>query len=238
MTQTRSAGSDAELDAVARRSARRVILAVFVVGLLVVGTWVVAFSGVLGAKRVVVHGVHQLSAARVRTAAAVKHGAPLVRLDTGAVARRVEAIPEVAAAQVRVSYPSTVVITVDERVAVGYLAAGRSAILVDRTGAQFRTVSAAPHALPRFDLPVGPQGAAAGRAVATVAGSLTPAVRARLASIKATDPLSITLRLTDGRTVRWGSAERSTDKARVLPGLLSRPGTSFDVSDPDVVVAR
>jgi cell division protein FtsQ len=185
-----------------------------------------------------VEGVHLLSVARVRATADISHGAPLVRLDTGAVARRVESIPEVSSAHVSVSYPSTVVITVDERVAVGYLAAGKSAILVDRTGAQFRTVSVAPHALPRFDLPVRPPGAAAGRAVATVAGSLTASVRAKLASIKATDPLSITLQLADGRTVRWGSAERCADKARVLPALLSRPGTSFDVSDPDVVVAR
>ncbi len=71
-----------------------------------------------------------------------------------------------------------------------------------------------------------------------MAGSLTPALLAKLTSVTATSPLSITLLLTDGRTVRWGSPERSADKARVLPALLSRPGMSYDVSDPDVVVAR
>ena len=222
----------------ARRSARRVTAVVLLVGVVVVGTWVVAFSPVLGAKRVLVRGAHVLSVAQVRAAAAIRHGAPLARLDTGAVAGRVDALPDVASAHVRVSYPSTVVITITERVAVGYLAAGDSAILVDRSGAQFRTVSKTPRALPRFDLPSGARAVAAGQAVATVAAALTPALLAKLKSIKADGPQSITLLLADGRTVRWGSADRSADKARVLPALLSRPGTTFDVSDPDVVVAR
>jgi cell division protein FtsQ len=238
MTQTRRADRDDDVDHGARRSARRVVVVAFVVAVLAVGTWVVAFSSVLGAKRVLVHGTHQISVARVRAAGAVPHGAPLVRLDSGAVAARVEALPGVASARVEVSYPSTVVITIRERVAVGYLTAGGSAVLVDETGKQFRTVSTVPHALPRFDLPSGAQAAPTGQAVATVAGSLTPALLAKLKSVTATGPLSITLLLTDGRTVRWGSSERSADKARVLPALLTRPGTSFDVSDPDVVVAR
>jgi cell division protein FtsQ len=225
-------------DVATRRSARRIIVAVAVISLLAVGSWAVAFSPLLGARRLVVHGTHQLTAAQVRTAAAVRHGAPLLRLDTGAVAGRVEALPDIASARVQVTYPSTVVISVTERVAVGYLAAGSSSILVDRTGTQFRTVAAAPRALPRFQVPAGSPGMAAARAAATVADALTPAVRAKLASIDATDPLSIRLLLSDGRIVRWGSADRSADKARVLPALLSRPGTMFDVSDPDVVVAH
>jgi cell division protein FtsQ len=44
--------------------------------------------------------------------------------------------------------------------------------------------------------------------------------------------------LRDHRVVRWGSPDRSSDKARVLSALLARPGTVFDVSDPDLVYAR
>ncbi len=232
----RAGGAGGDDDA--RRSARRIIAVVLLVGAIVVGVWVVAFSPVLGAKRVLVRGVHILTAEQVLAAGEVHHGMPLLRFHTGEVARRVEALPEVASAQVGVSYPSTVVITVTERVAVGYLSVGRSAILVDKAGVQFRTVARVPRALPRFDIPSSAQAVAAGRAVATVAGSLTPALLAKLASIKASDAQSVTLALTDGRTVRWGSADRSADKAHVLAALLSRPGTTFDVSDPDVVVAR
>jgi cell division protein FtsQ len=222
--------------AATRRSARRVALAAGTVGLIAVLVWVVLFSSVLGAKQVVVHGAHAVSAARVRSVAGVPHGRPLLRLDTGAIARRVETLPEVAAASVHVSYPSTVVITVTERVAVGYLVADGTVDLVDKSGRQFRTVPAAPAGLPRFDIPAG--ATATGHAVATVAGALTAPVVRKLSSISADDPSAITLHLRDGRIVQWGSADRSADKAQVLPAVLTRPGTAFDVSNPDLVVAR
>lgn len=227
---------DTDEIASARRSARRIALVAGSLGVIAVLVWVAVFSSVLGAKRVVVHGEHLVSAARIRAVADVPHGRPLLRLDTGAIARRVETLPVVAAASVHVSYPSTVVITVTERVAVGYLVAGGSVILVDKSGRQFRTVAVAPSALPRFDIPTG--ATATGHAVATVAGALTAPVLRKLSSISANDPSAITLHLRDGRTVQWGSADRSTDKAQVLPALLSRPGTEFDISNPDLVVAR
>jgi cell division protein FtsQ len=222
--------------AATRRSARRIALVAGTLGVIAVLVWVALFSTVLGAKRVVVHGAHGVPAARIESVAAVPHGRPLVRLDTGAIARRVETLPDVAAASVQVSYPSTVVITVTERVAVGYLVADGNAVLVDRSGRQFRTVPAAPPGLPRFDIPTG--ATAAGHAVATVAGALTAPVLRKLSSISASDPSTITLHLRDGRAVQWGSADRSTDKAQVLPALLARPGTDFDISNPDLVVAR
>ena len=222
--------------AATRRSARRIALVAGAVGVIAVLVWVALFSSVLGAKRVVVHGVPAASASRVQSVADVPHGRPLLRLNTGAIARRVETLPEVARASVHVSYPSTVVITVTERVAVGYVVTGATVHLVDRDGRQFRAVAAAPAGLPRFDIPTG--ATATGHAVATVAAALTPPVLRKLSSITANSPSAITLQLRDGRTVDWGGAERSADKAQVLPALLARSGTEFDVSNPDLVVAR
>jgi cell division protein FtsQ len=219
-----------------RRSARRVALVAGAVGIVAVLVWVVVFSSVLGANQVVVHGTHAVAPERIRAVADVPHGRPLVRLDTGSIARRVEALPDVAAASVRVRYPASVVITVTERVAVGYLSADTATILVDKSGRQFRSVSAPPKALPRFDIPA--DATATGQAVATVAAALTPALRSKLSSISASDDSAITLRLRDGRTVQWGSADRSADKAQILPALLARGGSDFDVTNPDVVVAR
>jgi cell division protein FtsQ len=58
-------------------------------------------------------------------------------------------------------------------------------------------------------------------------------VRARISSIQALDPQAITLLMNNGRVVRWGSADRSGDKARILPALLQQHGSQLDVSDPD-----
>lgn len=210
--------------------------AVFVVAALV--TWLVAFSPVLGAKNVEVVGGQHVTAEQVREAAAIKHGTPLVRLDTAAVERRVEALPDVASARVRTSFPTGVVITVTERRPVGFLQAGARFVLIDRTGKQYRRVSAVPTALPRFVVPDGPGAIATGRALATVAAALPAGLRARVSSIEAFDPTAITLVLIDQRVVRWGTAERSADKARILPTLLGQPGSRFDVTNPDLVVAH
>jgi cell division protein FtsQ len=208
-------------------------------------TWLVAFSSVFGVRSVEVRGVHLLSAAKVRAAADIGSGTPLVRLDTGAVVRRVEALPEVASAKVNTSFPSTVRIEVTERVAVGMLAGNGNYVLVDRTGVQFRTVTTAPKSLPTFVLPSGTAARSTGAALARVAAALPAGLRARVASIQALEPTAITLLLTDQRVVRWGSAQDSAEKARVLGALLAQPApagaaapTQFDVSDPAQPFAR
>lgn len=206
--------------------------------LVVLAVWAVAFSPLLGVQRVSVRGTQQLTATQVLAAADVKRGTPLLRLDTSAVEHRVERLPDVASASVRTAYPHTVVITVVERVALGYLDAGGSYVLVDRTGDQFRTVAAKPRGLPLLAVPAGTAAQATGQAVTVVAASLGPQLLAKVASIQAFDPTAITLLLTDGRIVRWGSADRSADKARILPTLLAQPGSQFDLTDPDQPFTR
>jgi cell division protein FtsQ len=213
------------------------------VALVLVAVWIVAFSPLLGARTVTVTGIKAVTSAQVKAAAAIKSGTPLVRLDTGAVRKRVEAVPGIASASVSVSYPSTVRIRVTERVAVGYLAAagGGSFTLVDRSGAQYEKVDTAPAGLPRFALPTGATSAVAqatGQAVTVVAAALSSAVLSQLNQISADTPQAITLTLRDGRTIAWGSADRSRQKAALLPAVLAQPGTHFDVSNPDLVVVR
>jgi cell division protein FtsQ len=214
---------------------RWVLLAV--VGAIFV-TWLVAFSPVLGVRTVQVRGNHLLSVARIEQAAAIGRGTPLVRLDTDAIARRVERLGSVASAQVRTSFPSTVVITVVERLPVGYVRTHGRTMLVDRTGDQYRAVARPPAGLPRFDVPADADARTTGGAVAAVARALPPRLRARITVIHAFDPRAITLVLTGGRTVQWGSAARSPAKARVLRALLAQPGDQIDVTDPDQPFTR
>jgi cell division protein FtsQ len=215
-----------------------VLVAVLVLLLAMAATWVVAFSSLLGARTITIRGVHVVSAAQVRAAAKIVPGMPLVRLDTAAVQRRVEGIAEIGAAQVSTSFPSTVVIVVTERVAVGVVRSGSHYELVDKTGDQYRQADSRPKQLPLFVVPNGTDARTTGGAVARVAATLTGALRAEVASIQALDPQAITLLLTDGRVVRWGSAARSADKARILPALLRLPDQQFDVTDPQRPFSR
>jgi cell division protein FtsQ len=224
-----------------RRNRRRIALIVAAASVLVAGfvVWLIAFSSVFGVHTVDVRGTQMLTAAQVRSAAAVGSGTPLVRVDTAAATRRVEQLPEVASAQVRTSFPSTLVITVTERQPVGYVHRAGQDVLVDKTGDQYRTVAKAPAHLPRFVVPAGTDSRTTGGAVAVVAAALPADVRASVRSIEALDPQAITLVLVHGRTVAWGSATRTADKARILPVLLRQKHVTYiDVTNADQPFTR
>jgi cell division protein FtsQ len=202
-------GGPAGAAAVARRP-RLIVVVAGALALVVLLVYLVAFSPVLGVRTVTVRGLHTLDAASVRSAADIPHGAPLIRLDTGAVRHRVEALPVVASARVDVSYPGTVTITIVERIAVAYTDDGAAGTpdrysVLDRTGDQFAHSATMPANLPRIEVPSGSAADPAGQAAATVAGALSPTVLALLSAVKAESADSVTLLLRDGRTVKWGA---------------------------------
>lgn len=228
-------------DPPARRVNRPRLIVMITAGVVLVAvfaTWLIAFSSVFGVRTITVRGTRLLTVAQVRAAAHLAPGTPLVRVDTSAVARRVEQLPDVASAQVSTSFPSTVVITVDEREPVGYLRSRNGVMLVDATGTQYRTVSKAPRGLPHFVLPSGAQARAAGAAVATVAAALPASLRRDVESITALSPQTITLLLVHGQVVQWGSADRSAEKALLLPALLRLHAAQIDLTNPDQPFTR
>ena len=49
---------------------------------------------------------------------------------------------------------------------------------------------------------------------------------------------SITLTLTDGRVVVWGTTDHTEEKAEKLAALLTQPGHTYDVSSPDLPTVK
>lgn len=221
-----------------RRSRLVVVLTVLLLVGLGVGTgWLVLGSGALGVETVRVTGVSRLLPEQVVARAAIEPGTPLARLDTEAVVRRLSGLAPVRNVEVVRDWPRTVRIEVSERVPAAVQARGSSWVLVDRSGVAFDTVHRRPAGLPRVSAPVH-EGAPALRATLDVLDALPAEVRRQVREVRAAGLESVTLRLSRGRSVMWGSTERGDRKAAVLAVLLSRKASVYDVSAPDTPTTR
>lgn len=204
---------------------------------------VVYRTSLLGVRHIEVIGEHApLTVQEIKVYAAIRPGAPLAALDTGAIGRRVLLIPAVRTVVVRWRLPGTVQIAVTQRVAVAAVPLVGGAELLDASGMPFQDVGAVPAGLPtvRLSSP-GPDDDTTAAALQVLA-ALTPGVRSVLGELQATAPTRIQLGLTDGQTVIWGDDTQNEAKCRVLLQLLADPAnvasTTLDLSSPGVVAIR
>jgi len=222
---------------------RRLVVATLVVLVLLTGAWMVTRSPLLDVDRVEVRGTTQVTPDAVQAAAGVHPGDPMVWLDAGDVAGRVETLPWVRHASVQREWPDTVRITVRERAPVAWVAAGDGAFLVvDRTGRGLAVDSTQPAGLPQLlDVTPAPVGAAITPVGgAWLAGHLRADELALVASITVRDARA-TLQVTSGQEVRFGRLSQVGDKMRAAVAVLGQPGigerTYIDVSAPSTPVA-
>jgi cell division protein FtsQ len=195
------------------------------------------FTPAMSARSIVVSGIGAVTREEVLDAAHVKSGTPLLQIDTDNIADRVAAIRRVASAHVQRDYPSALMITVVERIPVVVKDLPDGPHLFDRDGVDFATAPPPP-ALPYIDVENPGPADPATKAGLTVLTALRPEVVAQVSRIAAPSVASITLTLADGRTVIWGTNERTEEKALKLAALLTRPGRTYDVSSPDLPTVR
>ncbi|NKY52838.1 cell division protein FtsQ/DivIB [Nocardia vermiculata] len=195
------------------------------------------FTPILSVRTVQIEGLSAVPDQQVRTVLQIPEGRSMLRIDTDAIARRVAALPKVRSARVQRVFPSTVRVSVDERRAVLFFDSPQGPHLVDSDSVEF-AVEPAPPGVPKLstDRPGGSEPVT--RAAVTVLDAAPPALRAQVGEVVARSVSDIELKLTDGRTVVWGGPEDSERKAAVVLPVLTRPGTVFDVSSPDLVTVR
>jgi cell division protein FtsQ len=209
---------------------QQVYTAIVVVLLVIVGL-VVWFTPLMSVRQVQVRGVSTVSQDQVRGALDVPAGTPLLRVDLGAAAARVAALPRVAHATVDRHYPSGLTVSVTERVPTVFVDKPDGTHLLDATGFDFATTPPAP-GLPRLVVAnPGPRDALTGAALA-VLGALPGPVRTQVEQVVPASPADVRLTLVGGRTVLWGSPVDLQHKGAVLAALLTQPGRVYDVSSP------
>ncbi|WP_214369445.1 cell division protein FtsQ/DivIB [Pseudonocardia sp. H11422] len=227
-----------------RRLALLAVVAVLLAGLGVTVRVLLYDSGLADVEQVEVTGALTLPVPDVLAAAAVEPGSPLAGVDVVAVADRVAALPGVARADIRRNWPHTVTIAVTERVAMALAGTTQGLFLVDGTGVAFRPAPEVPPPLPRLVVgSVGPDDPETTAALGVLAALPEP-VRTQVQTVDVAGPAaaggspSLTLGLTDGRQVRWGSPDRSDRKAAVLVPLLTQEGAVYDVASPELPTVR
>jgi cell division protein FtsQ len=144
------------------RRRRHRILGAFVVAFVVALGLAVVHSSVLGARHVRVMGAPNISSSTLISAAGLGGDPPLVDLNAGTIAGRVERLPWVLTAAVRIAWPSTVAIHVTERIPVAVIAipstttsTTSSYAVCDVTGRVLEIVATRPASLPVVVLPSG-----------------------------------------------------------------------------------
>jgi cell division protein FtsQ len=226
------------------RVPRRVLLITLAVLTVLIGggTWAVYGSSWFRATNVTVSGNGEVTTDQIKHAAAVPLGGALISVDTGAVrARLLKALPRIGTVRVAHSWPHTVTVKVTERTPSAVLENGGKFTEVDRDGVRFATVDRAPAGVPLVQL--APVQSASLRHFGTtrllqsaiaVAGDLPDSLRGQATAIRVRSYDGVTVELTRGREVVWGSAQDGARKSAVLVALMKAEphAEHFDVSAP------
>lgn len=222
-----------------RRLARRLVaLRPVLIGVAVVAAvgglvYLFYFSSALAVEKVDVKGTDVLSPSQVRRVAQVPVGDPLARVDTDAVAARVEGLVAVRDVDVSRCWPDAVCIDVTERTSVAVVDKEGTLWGLDETGILFRQYADRPRDLPFVRMKATTSTDALAEAAAVVSALPFELVkRVQYLDVQTVDEIS--LRLRNDALVVWGSADDSANKVRVLEPLLeARPNArEYNVSVP------
>ncbi|MGW2561264.1 cell division protein FtsQ/DivIB [Streptomyces sp. NPDC001514] len=231
-----------------RLPGRRVLLiGSALVALTAAAIWLLYGSPWLRVERVQVSGTQVLTPREVEEAAAVPIGSPLVSVDLDGIEVRLrEELPRIDSVEAVRSWPHGIALKVTERKPVLLIGKGAKFIEVDAKGVRFATVDKAPQGVPMLEMTAyqSPSLRRFGeQRLVTEAVRVTAELPAQavkdLRSVEVRSYDSITLKLTGGRTVVWGSSENGEAKARTLTALMkaARGAGHFDVSAPTAPAA-
>lgn len=204
-------------------------------GLLVaaVAVWVVLFSSFLAVKSVQITGISQMTASEVTAAAKAPIGDSLARVELDAIRARVENLPTVASVKVSRCWPTKICIAITERQPAAVVERDDKLWALSADGMLYRTIDKQPAGVPVITMAPDTSSDALAQAAAIVV-SLPAEVSAQVSTLDVRTVDEISLHLTSGATVAWGSAADSALKAKVLgPLIAAEPkAATYNVSVP------
>ncbi|HWS46410.1 MAG TPA: FtsQ-type POTRA domain-containing protein [Acidimicrobiia bacterium] len=233
-----------EVQREAGRRRLRVLLVLMTVLSLAGLAYLTVTSPLLDVDRIEVVGAQHVSADEVRAASGVHLHAPLLFVDSGSVARRVERLPWIAHASVHGVLPGTLRISVVEYAPVAYVRAPTGVLLVAANAHVIARAATPDHGLVEIRglraLPgVGDLLAAAD--APSIVAKLPAALAEQVGSIDVSGG-ALTLDLRQGGEIRFGNARDADAKSAAALAVLRYLGSAhfryIDVSTPQRPVSH
>jgi cell division protein FtsQ len=187
------------------------------------GVWAVVNSPVFGIDRIRVEGARELTDNEVRELAAVEPGTNLLRLSVDEVAAALERSPWVRDAAADRALPTTLVLRVEERRAVGWVEDPSGPVVVAEDGTVVDRPGPAPPDLPGLgtvEEPLVPGERLGGVATLRLAASMRDGLLATVGSVAELDG-ELVVGLREGGEVRYGEADHLAEKNRALAEMLA-----------------
>lgn len=230
----------AEIRRFTQRSRRRRIVWLSSIGaivLLVGGSVAAAYSPLFAVERITVEGATSIDPAVIEAALSEQVGTPLALVDTSEVKAALLAFPLIETYSLEARPPHDLTVRIVERTPIGVIESSAGYTLVDAAGVALSTTTDPPPGQPVVDIEGGVDSTAF-RSAGLVVRALPADIRAALTEVRASTADDVTLTLSTGLTVVWGSAEESGLKALALSAaLVANPdAASIDVTSPDVAV--
>lgn len=212
------------------------LLALLVSAALFVG--LVFFSPLLATQNIRVQGASLLDAQEVKSRLSSLEGVPMTRISQEQVASLIGQESLLYGVSLQAQPPHDLLVILHERVPVALIQEGDSFLLVDNEGVTLGKLGSRDEAkLPLLE--GGPEllEQPAFATVTQVLASLPTSVLSDLDKAQADSASTITLTMTDGTMVVWGTPEESDLKAKVLLQLMDSVGSevkveTYDVSSP------
>lgn len=223
-----------------QRSRRRRIVwwsSVGAIVLLIGGSVAAAYSPLFAVEKITVAGASTLDPAAIEAALAEQIGTPLALVDSSEVKAALLAFPLIETYSLEARPPHDLTVRIVERTPVGVVRSDAGYTLVDAAGVALSTTTDQPAGQPLLEITGGIESVGF-ESAGLVVRSLPADIRSQLTGVRASTADDVTLTLSTGLTVVWGSAEESPTKALVLArALAANPEAStIDVSSAETAV--
>ncbi|MGL3151315.1 FtsQ-type POTRA domain-containing protein [Microbacterium sp. A82] len=224
----------AEIRRFTQRSRRRRLIwlgALAAVLILIGGTAAAAYSPLFAVRKITVVGASALDPMVIEAALADQLGTPLALVDENDVKSALIAFPLIETYALEARPPNDLTLRIVERTPIGVVASDAGYTLVDAAGVALSTTPDAPAGQPVLNV-VGGTESDAFESVGLVIRSLPADIRATVTEVSASTLDDVSLKLSTGLSVVWGSADDSVMKAETLSRvLIPRPDArTVDVS--------